>query len=128
MNIMMKSGQKRPEIPKPPNKIQIQIEQYIKDYENRKISPEQISRNIGVSLRTVKSHIKKYYKRVEKIPPKYRDLPNKIAELLKCGYTEKQIKKIAYQRNIIILDEDFEQAKELLHIKKKKEDDDEIPI
>lgn len=63
-----------------------------------------------------------------KIPPKYNKLPKKIVELLKSGYTEKQIRKIAKQKNIYISDEDFEQARKIILDKDKKIEDDEVLI
>lgn len=115
----MKNGQEKP---KKINKVS--IEPYIEDYEKRKLSPEQIARSSGLSLSVVKNKIREYYKKEGKIPPKYNNLPDKIADLLKNGYTEEQIIKMAKQRNMYIFPEDFKQAKKLINSK----EDDEIPI
>ncbi len=122
MNIIIKNGKEKT---KTINKFS--IEQYIEGYEKRKISPEQIARSSGLSLVTVQNKIREYYKKEKKIPPNYKDLPNKIANLLKSGYTEKQIIKMAEQRNMCILEEDFEQARKL-NLGKNNKEDDEIPI
>ena len=102
----------------------IDIEQYINDYENGKITIKQISQIEGMSASGVYKNIKQYYQSQGKVPPKIGVSITILQDYLKKGMTREQIRDTAKNINVIITDKDFEMAEEIL--KQKNENEDQL--
>lgn len=90
----------------------INIDKYIEAFEEGKVTISQIAKNENVSHDVINTRIKKYYDKKGKKVPKIGASKDVIKPFLKRGMTREQIRKYALQRNVIILDSNFEKAEE----------------
>lgn len=120
-----KNGKERP---KNHELYNINIDNYIEDLEAGKLTISKIAENENVSHDVIKARIKKYYDEKGKKVPKIGASKDVIKPLLKMGMTREQIRKAALQRNVIILDINFEKAEEEIkreNLNKHKKETDE---
>lgn len=104
-----KNGKERP---KNHELYNINIDNYIEDFEAGKVTISQIAENENVSNDVINTRIKKYYKEKGRNVPKIGVPKDTIKTFLKRGMTREQIRKSALQRNVIILDSEFEKVEE----------------
>ena len=96
------------------------IEKYIENYENGKISIQEIADLEDRNQDTIHKYLQNYYKEQGKQLPKF-GVPKEILDyFLKIGMTKEQIRENAAKRNIIILDNDFEAVYERRNKKRDK--------
>lgn len=120
-----KNGKERP---KNYELYNINIDNYIEAFEAGKVTVSQIAENENVSNAVINTRIKKYYDERGKKVPKIGAPKDAIKLFLKMGMTREQIRQSALQRNVIILDSDFEKAEEEIkndNLKKHKKEIDE---
>lgn len=93
---------------------EIDIEQYINEFEKGKITVKEISDKEETSIESTKKQIKKYYNKKGKKAPKVGISIELLKYFMTKGMTKEQIRKNAFERNIIIPDEYFERVQEII--------------
>lgn len=107
-----KEGKKKPQF-KAEYK-EIDVEQYIDEFEEGKITVKEISDKEKISVDRTKKQIKKYYEKKGKKAPKIGISIELLKYFLTKGMTKEEIRKNAFERNVIIPDEYFEKVEEII--------------
>lgn len=105
-------GIEREEKEEKEEKEEINIQQYISEYEKGKITIKEIADKESVCINIAKEKLKQYYNGRGKKPPRAGMSINLLKYFLEKGMSKEEIRKEAFKRNIVIPDEYFKKAEE----------------